>query len=96
MTIFRVEKTCDNTIKNNLCKTYGNKLKCSSNPKLLSGVTLDEQLEVQQLVNMNDKNASKTDFFREVNGISTFSRKKLIELYMTGICSLTEYGSSLW
>ena len=71
-----------NIVKSNLCKIDGENLKYNPNPKLL-GITLDEQLNFQEHVNMTEKKASRAiQIIREVKGISQISTKKLIELYV--------------
>ena len=98
MTLFQAEEKDDNIVKSNLCKIDGNNLKytCNSNPKLL-GITLDEELNFQEHVNMTEKKASRAlQIIREVKGISQISTKKLIELYVILVRSIMEYGCSVW
>ena len=58
MTLFQAEEKEDNIVKSNLCKIDGENLKYNPNPKLL-GITLDEQLNFQEHVNMTEKKASR-------------------------------------
>ena len=96
VTLFQAEETCDNSSKNNLCKIDGSKLKYNSNLKLL-GITLDEKLNFQEHVNRTEKKASRAlQIIREVKGISKISTKKLINLYVTLVRSVMEYGCSVW
>ena len=84
--LFQAEEKDDNIVKSNLCKIDGNNLKYNSNPKLL-GITLDEELNFQEHVNMTEKKASRAlQIIREVKGISQISTKKLIELYACDPC----------
>ena len=88
--------TNPNIVKSNLCKIDGENLKYNPNPKLL-GITLDEQLNFQEHVNMTEKKASRAiQIIREVKGISQISTKKLIELYVILVRSIMEYGCSVW
>ena len=96
MQLFQAAETCDTSSKDNLCKIDGSKLKYNSNPKLL-GITLDEKLNFQEHVNRTEKKASRAlQIIREVKGISKISTKKLINLYVTLVRSVMEYGCSVW
>ena len=71
-------------------------VKYNPNPKIL-GITLDEQLNFQEHVDKTEKKASiALSILREVKGIPRISLKKLIELYVTLIRSVIEYGCLVW
>ena len=95
VTLFRTKDTCERDEKECVCKANGEELKYNPNPKIL-GITLDEQLNFQEHVNKTEKKASiALSILREVKGISRISSKKLIELYVTLIRSVIEYGCLL-
>ena len=51
----------------------------------------------QEHVNRTEKKASRAlQIIREVKGISKISTKKLINLYVTLVRSVMEYGCSVW
>ena len=57
----------------------------------------DEKLNFQEHVNRTEKKASwALQIIREVKGISKISTKKLINLYVTLVRSVMEYGCSVW
>ena len=70
MTLFQAEEKEDNDVNSNLCKVDEDNLKYSSTPKLL-GITLDEQLNFQEHVNMSENKASRAiQIIRELKCIS--------------------------
>ena len=79
-----------------LCKIDGKKLRYNPCPKIL-GITLDELLNFQEHVSKTEKKTSRgSHILREVKGISRISSKKFIDLYVTIIGSVIEYGCSVW
>ena len=96
VTLFRTKDTCERDEKGCVCNANGKELKYNPNPKIL-GITLDEQLNFQEHVKLTEKKASiALSILREVKGISRISLKKLIELYVTLIRSVIEYGCLVW
>ena len=96
VTLFHTKSTFESAEKECVCKADGKELKYNPHPKIL-GITLDEQLNFQEHVNKTEKKASiALRILREVKGISKISSKKLIELYVTLIRSIIEYGCLVW
>ena len=90
--LFRTKDTCERAEKECVCKADCKELKYNTYSKIL-GITLDEQLNFLEHVNKTEKKASNAlSILREVKWISRISSKKVIELYVTLIISVIEYG----
>ena len=92
MALFRTKDTCERAEKECVCKADGKDLKY--NPySIILGITLDEQLNFLEHVNKTEEKARNAmSILREVKWISRISSKKVIELYVTLIISVIEYG----